>query len=373
MPATPPDLLRQVTAGRIRRGRLGPMLATAMATCLAIGVASVVTWRPPLPSPAITAEPAPSTAGPRIVAEIAPPLEQVLPSVITEVPRKVPGGEAFTPKLFIDSRTLLGYVSKKGYDPAPELWAYHVESQTFRHLATIDQPIAPVDAPAVGDGVIAWFKYADRDIHIMTVPVTGGTPRTVASFPAERDVDKVNGDTIHRVDLAVGDGSIYWSSTKSGGVHRVPVAGGEPSLVPGTEGLRIFSWPWAGRFRDGWPGGLTSPVNLSTGERLEDPSQTRCEVTWCFTGHQAIRRDGRQVLDLPGDYPRSVVAERFVTLRQVDRQGRQARVIFDLATSKVGRLWISDDRKASPTLYTSTEMFYFKRGATWVVIHDPDR
>ncbi len=372
MPATPPDLLRQVTVGQTRRGRRGLVVATAMATCLVIWAASAVTWRAPAPPPAITAKPAPHIHEPRIVEEIAPPLEQILPSVIAEVPRKVPNGKAFTPKLFIDPRTMLGYVSKKGYDPAPQLWAYHLESQTFQRLAVIDYPIAPVDSLAVGEGVIVWFKYVDRDIHIMTVPVTGGTPRTVVSFPAELDVDKANGDTIYGVDLAVGGGRIFWSSTKSGGVNQVPVAGGEPSFVPGTKGLRLFSWPWAGRPADG-PGAMTNLLNLSTGERLEDRAQARCDVAWCLTGDQATRRDGSQVLDLPGDSPRSLVADRFVTLSQVDEQGRKATVIFDLATSRAGRLWIHNDRKASPTLYTDTEMLYFKRGDKWAVIHDPDR
>ncbi|MEV4457211.1 hypothetical protein [Microbispora sp. NPDC049633] len=68
--------------------------------------------------------------------------------------------------------------------------------------------------------------------------------------------------------------------------------------------------------------------------RFEDPAQARCDVTWCLTGTQAVRRDGSRVLDLPGDSPRSLVAGRFVTLTQVDEQGRKAEVIFDLATSR---------------------------------------
>ncbi|WP_182872836.1 hypothetical protein [Microbispora sp. H10670] len=372
IPAVPPDLLRQVTEGQTRRGRRGLVPATAMATCLVIWAASAVTWRTPEPSPAVTARPTPRVHKPRIVEEIAPPLEQVLPSVVAEVPRKVPNGEAFTPKAFIDSRTMLGYVSKKGYDPAPELWAYHLESQSFRRLAVIDHPIAPVDSPAVGEGVIAWFEYADRDIRIMSIPLTGGSPRTVVSFPAELDVDKVNGDTIYGVDLAVGGGRIFWSSTRSGGVNQVPVAGGEPSFVPGTEGLRLFSWPWAGRPADG-PAAMTNLLNLSTGERLDDPARAQCDVTWCITGSQAIRRDGSRVLDLPGDSPRSIVADRFVTLNQRDERGRKASVIFDLATARAGRLWMRNDRKVSPTLYISTDMLYFKRGDKWAVVHDPDR
>ncbi|WP_133061644.1 hypothetical protein [Streptosporangium minutum] len=150
------------------------------------------------------------------------------------------------------------------------------------------------------------------------------------------------------------------------------MAGGEPSFVPGTEGLRLFSWPWAGRPADG-PAAMTNLLNLSTGERLEDPAQAWCDVTWCLIGNQATRRDGSQVLDLPGDSPRSLVADRFVTMNQADEQGRKATVIFDLATPRAGRLWILNDRKASPTLYTDREMRYFKRGDKWTVIHDPDR
>ncbi|OUC97114.1 hypothetical protein CA984_12435 [Streptosporangium minutum] len=96
-------------------------------------------------------------------------------------------------------------------------------------------------------------------------------------------------------------------------------------------------------------------------------------MTWCLIGNQATRRDGSQVLDLPGDSPRSLVADRFVTMNQADEQGRKATVIFDLATPRAGRLWILNDRKASPTLYTDREMRYFKRGDKWTVIHDPDR
>ncbi|TLP66154.1 hypothetical protein [Microbispora triticiradicis] len=377
IPATPPDLLRQVTEGRTRRGRRGLVPATAMATCLVIWAAAALTWRAPHPSPAVTATPAPRLHEPRIhepriVEKIAPPLEQALPSVVAEVPREAPNGEAFTPKLFVDPRTMLGYVAKKGYDPAPELWIYHLESRTFRRLTVVGYPIAPVDSPAAGDGFIVWFEYVGRNIRIMAIPATGGTPLEVVTFPAELEVDEANGDTIYGVDLAVGDGRIFWSSTRSGGVNQVPVTGGKPSPVPGTKGLRLFSWPWAGRPLDG-PGAMVNLLNLSTGERLDDPAQAVCHVTWCVTDSQAIRRDGSRVLDLPGDNPRSIVADRFVTLSQTDKQGRKASVIYDLATARAGRLWMRNDRKASTTLYVSTEMIYFKRGDKWAVIHDPDR
>ncbi|GLW23595.1 hypothetical protein DI270_015380 [Microbispora triticiradicis] len=382
IPATPPDLLRQVTEGRTRRGRRGLVPATAMATCLVIWAAAALTWRAPHPSPAVTATPAPRLHEPRIheprihepriVEKIAPPLEQALPSVVAEVPREAPNGEAFTPKLFVDPRTMLGYVAKKGYDPAPELWIYHLESRTFRRLTVVGYPIAPVDSPAAGDGFIVWFEYVGRNIRIMAIPATGGTPLEVVTFPAELEVDEANGDTIYGVDLAVGDGRIFWSSTRSGGVNQVPVTGGKPSPVPGTKGLRLFSWPWAGRPLDG-PGAMVNLLNLSTGERLDDPAQAVCHVTWCVTDSQAIRRDGSRVLDLPGDNPRSIVADRFVTLSQTDKQGRKASLIYDLATAQAGRLWMRNDRKASTTLYVSTEMIYFKRGDKWAVIHDPDR
>ncbi|MCG5220431.1 hypothetical protein [Streptosporangium sp. KLBMP 9127] len=366
VPPTPPDLLRQVTVRQARRRRRGRVAVAAVATGLVVGVTSAVVWRAPETQPAITPQPI-------ITEKLAPPVEQVLPSVTAEVSRKVPNGEAFTPKLFIDSRTMLGYVSKKGYDPAPELWTYRVDSETFRRLTTIDYPIAPVDSLAIGEGVIAWFKYVDRNIHIMTIPVTGGTPQTVVSFPAELDVDKVHGDSIYGVDLAIGDGKIFWSSTKSGGVNQVPVSGGEPSFAAGTEGLRLFRWPWAGRPTDERPVGMTNLLNVSTGERLYDPVRAQCDVIWCITGDQATRRDGSQTVDLPGSSPRSLVADRFVTIDHVDEQGRKAQAIFDLATSQLGRLWIQNDREASPTLYTDTDMLYFKRGDKWVVIHNPDR
>ncbi|MFK4035494.1 hypothetical protein ACI2LC_06810 [Nonomuraea wenchangensis] len=374
MPAMPPDLLHQMTVPRFRRGRPGLVLASVAATGLVIWVMSAVVWRAPEPRPAmsplpvVTAKPTPRLQEPRIVEKIASPVERVMPSAIAEVPREAPNGKAFTPELFLDARTMLGYVSKKGYDPAPEWWSYHLESQTFEHLATIDSPVAPVNVSAVGGGVIAWFKHVGRDIHVMTIPVTGGGPRTVVTFPAERELDKVNGDTVYGIDLVVGDGKIFWSSTKSGGVHQVPVSGGEPSFVPGTEGLRLFRWPWAGRSDDRRQG-VGDLLNLSTGERLDDPAQEQCDVTWCISGDQAIRRDGSKAVDLPGNHPRSLVADRFVILSQVDKQGRKAEAIFDLATSRVGRLWILNDRKASPTLYTSTETLRFKRGDKWVVIH----
>ncbi|SPL94454.1 unnamed protein product [[Actinomadura] parvosata subsp. kistnae] len=417
IPAVPPELLREVARPPARRrgwrgprgprgwrGRRGLVQVVAVAAGLVLvvwGSAVVTRWvsgPPPAatpqpantpqpagtPQPADTSQPAdtpPATATTRptsrepatrrVVKEIAPPLEQVLPSVVAEVPRKAGNGEAFTPKTFIDERTLLGYVSKKGYDPAPEWWVYHLESRAFQRLATLDRPVAPVESPAVGEGVIVWFKYAKRNIDIMAVPVTGGTPRRVVSFEAERDVDKVNGDTVYGVDVAVGDGKVFWSSTKSGGVHQVALSGGEPSAVPGTEGLRLFRWPWAGRSADIPMGGMTELVDLSTGERLDDPAQALCDVTWCLVGgDRAMLRDGGRVVDLPGNSPRSLVADRFVTISQTDERGRKAQVIFDLATSKAGRLWMQDDHKASPTLYTDSEMLYFKRGDKWFVIHD---
>lgn len=371
IPTMPPDLLREVTAPPARRRGRGLLVASVAATALVIWGVSAVTGRALEPRPAVTQQPA-VTSGPtppvrerRIVEKIAAPVEQVLPSVVAEVPMRAPNGKAFTPEVFLDAGTMLGRVSKKGYDPAPEWWSYHLKSQTFERLATLD---APVGQPVVGDGVIAWSKDVGRNIHIMTVPVTGGVPRTVVSFPAERDVDEVNGDSAYGVDLAVGDGRIFWSSTKSGGVRQVPVSGGEASFVPGTEGLRLFRWPWAGRPGDHRQG-VRELLNLSTGERLGDPARAQCDVTWCISGDQAIRRDGGKTVDLPGDRPISLVADRFVTLSQLDKQGRKAEVIFDLATSRVGRLWLRNDHKPSPTLHTTTDTLRIKRDDTWIVIH----
>lgn len=380
MPEMPPDLLRQAVESPGRRRRPILVLASvAAATGLVILVMSVLVWRAPEPQPAVSPQPVPAETvtqtpraqkqKPRTVEKIAPPVEQALASAVAVVPMKVPNGKDFTPKAFLDERTLLGYVAKKGYDPAPEWWSYSLDSRTFKRLAVLDFAVAPVQTPAVGEVMIAWFKIKDENVQILTIPVTGGTPRRVVSFPAERDVDKVNGDTVHGVRLAIGDGKIFWSSLKSGGVHHVPLSGGEPSFVPDTEGLHLVRWPWVGpsdeRLR-----GVRNLLNLSTGERPDDPARAVCDVTWCFTEDQAVRRDGGKAADLPGRHPRRIVGDRFVLLSQVDEQGRKADAVYDIATSRVGRLYVQSRSKPNPTLYVGTDMFHFRRGDTWVVVHN---
>ncbi|MFD0468650.1 TolB family protein [Nonomuraea thailandensis] len=83
---------------------------------------------------------------------------------------------------------------------------------------------------------VVWQSTSGKSARqIWTAPLAGGRARLVTELTGDRadlDAISVNGD------------QVIWSE-RSGGVWRVPLAGGTPDRIAATDGLHLLRWPWA--------------------------------------------------------------------------------------------------------------------------------
>lgn len=340
-------------------------LAVAAAIVLTVTVTFVAT-RSVAPAPP-AARPTPH------VGPFAPPVEQVWPNAVHEIPTTAPGNRAFKPDVFVTDRIVVGRgLSRNRPD---SIWSYDVDKRRFTRIARLLNGFSITNEPVVfGHGYVAWSALVDRNMEIWAVPVTGGVPRRLAAVPATITSDNV----IMGADrLAIADGAVVWSP-EEGGVYRLPLKGGQPTLVSGTRGFYLAEWPWAG-----WPRNDSSvdyPIarsmehlkNVLTGEtRNATPPAGRtswdgCGVMWCFNGVEAWRRDGTARRALPGSATSGdLYSGRYVLLHQRDIAGRGAAAVHDLVTGRTGLLFHTSTRrgdKAPPTLHPQQGMIWYQTG-----------
>ncbi|MEW1846637.1 hypothetical protein AB0392_52545 [Nonomuraea angiospora] len=308
----------------------------AVAAAILIVVAATVAVTRTVTSPAPAVRPTPVTW--------APPIEQVWPGTVHEIPAKGPGGAMFMPDVFVSDRVVVG----RGYpkNRPPEIWSYDLDKRTFATIARLRKKDVGNHPLVFGDGHLAWSAFSGRMKKVWTVPVTGGVPRRIASDRATVTRDNM---TLGIGRLAVADGQVVWSPDE-GGVFRAPLKGGKATLIDGTKGYSLVEWPWAGSPRnDNLADDFSRrPVehlkNVLTGERRDvvppsgRTSWTDCGVTWCFNGSEAWRRDGTGLRKLPGSAHGELSSGRFARLLQ-EASGKQAIGMHDLATGRTGLLF----------------------------------
>ncbi|MGS2644909.1 TolB family protein [Streptosporangium sp. G12] len=257
--------------------------------------------------------------------KLPPPIERVWPRALHKIPAKLPDGRVHHPQSLLDDRTML-VMTGRSDGTRQFLWTYGLEGGGPRRIAEIptrNSTLYAEDVTAGGGDVVWWASYKDpgrqRVARIWTVPVGGGTPRKVADVPLENIMKKGH---IGKLEV-VGRDVVF--SRESGGVYRVPLRGGEPRAVPGTEGRYLLRWPWVGRHTDRdnllKQGDLAKLIvfaelfNVETGERRDavvkpDEKLVRCGVNRCYgqslpTGagpRNFVRdRDGSRERTLPPD------------------------------------------------------------------------
>ncbi|MGP4102642.1 hypothetical protein [Nonomuraea sp. KM90] len=312
---------------------------SAMAAAIVLVVAlTFVATRTVAPPPPAT-RPTPS------VGPFAPPVEQVWPDAVHEIPTTAPGSRAFHPDVFVSDRVVVG----RGItETRPNsVWSYDVDKRTFTEIAPLGN-VRAIEPVVFGSGYLAWPAFRGQKMEIWVVPVTGGVPRRLASVTG---LITSKGRVIGADNLAIADDAVVWSPM-IGGVYRLPLKGGKPALMAGTRGLHLVEWPWAGLPRDD---GLVGPPlprpmerlkNVLTGEIRDATapagrwSWDECGVTWCLKGMEAWRRDGSGFRVLPGyGHSRSdLYAGRYVVIRQRDHAGQSASAVHDLGTGRTGLL-----------------------------------
>ncbi|MBG0814185.1 hypothetical protein [Planomonospora sp. ID82291] len=327
-PVPGPDLLEAVRRRRERRRHRRVRSALAVAGVVAVvgggtAAAQVFSHRggegPVLGDVTVTAspegtedparEPEPSPAAPR--PEIRPAAE-VWPAAVSKIPAKAADGWKYRPVAALSATELL-LSAESSFEKAGRLEVYDTAAGRSTVLTEMPGPagVKGYYAQTVEPGAeyVVWWGETpndrDRWADFWVAPRSGG--------PARR-VGEVTGDLAEVERIGVTADAVVWS-VRSGGVHRLPLAGGAPERVAGTDGLHLLSWPWAvdlatGAEAGGGDGNQTRTVNLETGEVIEIPLPegargVRCGPVWCFgrmeegsfvqrtdgSGHEVLRGD----------------------------------------------------------------------------------
>lgn len=277
------------------------------------------------------------------------PAATLWPQAIAKVPTKNSKGWKMYPVTALSATELL-LNAYSAFEKSGRLEVYDMARKTTRVLGTVPSPRKKyyLQEIAVSSRYIAWFGETPQDPDKWTdfwiMPREGGTPERLAEVAA--DVD----------NIALTDDSVVWSLKAGGGVYRMPLTGGSPSRLPGTQGLRLMSWPWAGGFASNHPGAnQTRVVNLETGRSsdvsLPDGAEMmQCHSQWCVgivNSRMVVQRvDGSARKTLPLELrphgARWLLGDRYA-LFQVYEPGREKQgvplaVVYDLATGAMAGL-----------------------------------
>ncbi|MER6583977.1 hypothetical protein, partial [Nonomuraea sp. NPDC001023] len=169
----------------------------------------------------------PSAAAPPAAAagRLSPPVRQVWPGAVHEIPVTGPGGRVFLPDVFVADRVVAG----RGLtgNRLDGIWSYDLDKRAFTQVAQL-QDVKVANEPLVfGDGYLVWSAVRDDRSEIWAVPVAGGVPQRIAALRAVLSSDN-SYSGIRK--LAVAGGMAVWSPP-DGGVYRAPLKGGNMSLI----------------------------------------------------------------------------------------------------------------------------------------------
>lgn len=289
-------------ARRLRQ-RATVVLAAAAVVIVAGGMAAILSRGGEQALPAVSA-----TTSTSAQAQIRPAAE-VWPQAVFTMPAKAEDGWKYRPVTGLSATEVLLSV-ESAFEKAGRLEVYDTTAKRTRVLGDVP---APKDVKGyfaqdfeVGERHIAWYgrtpNNADKWADFWIMPRDGGKARRLR---------QVTGTMAEVERIGVTGDSVVWS-VKRGGVYRVPIAGGAPEPIAGTEGLRLASWPWAAGYEeDGAPGHANQNrlVNLETGESVTVPAPKGttgliCGPVWCYgqgDGSTIIQRhDGSGRKGLPG-------------------------------------------------------------------------
>ncbi|MEU8251978.1 hypothetical protein [Nonomuraea sp. NPDC048916] len=358
--APEPDLLAGVSARRRRRARRRAGLL-ALTAAVAVVVTSTTVARSVLSirggeEAAVTVTPGetvtrpsssavatiPTAAKPSKPEEIA--AAELWPEALFTMPAANPDGWRYRPITGISPTEVL-LSAESSFETAGRFEVY--DARTGEARVVVDVPVRPgvkkyiPQTTTVDATTVAWYAYGEqadgtkvRDIW--TVPLAGGEAKLLTTrVGGEADIDAISLDGEH----------VVWSEI-DGGVWRLPLAGGTPERLPGSDGLHLIEWPWATDMAR-TPGHLERNqgklVNLADGSAtsLAAPQGTRglrCGPVWCY-GRGERGTWGTVVHRLDGaGTSRSVIANfgmGFSPYPILDRFLQTGSSVYDLETGKL--------------------------------------
>jgi hypothetical protein len=288
--------LTAVVAARRRahrvRQRMTVALAAAAVVVVAGGTAAVLSRGGGQAEPAAAVA---TTSADPAEAQIRPAAE-VWPQAVFTMPAKAADGWRYQPVTGISATEVL-LSAESSFEKAGRLEVYDATAGRARVLGDVPNPVGVKgyfpQRFDVGERYIAWYgetpNNADKWADFWIMPMEGGQAtqlREVTGTMAEVDRIGVAGD------------SVVWSVRK-GGVYRIPLTGGDPERIAGTDGLHLTSWPWAAFTEPDGRGGRNTKrlVNLETGESVDvqapaGATKVACTPSWCY----AMTPDGRPIV-----------------------------------------------------------------------------
>jgi hypothetical protein len=302
------DLVADIAARRRRRTRrrIQTVLAAAAVVTVVCGMAGVVgvlssrggddvAAAPSVPadgwSVAVTASPT-GTARPEEQAEerstvgTVEAIEDVWPEALVKMPAVAGDGWRYRPITALSGTEVL-VAAESSFEKAGRLEVYDTATRKATVLAKMPTPAGVrgyfPQSVEVGPRHIAWYGETPNDdtrwADLWVVARSGGTARQVAELTdSAAEVERIGVTADH----------VFWS-VRSGGLYRVPIGGGAVERVPGTDGLHLLSWPWAGDVGEqvgDFERNQTRLVNVETGEEhrvqpIKGLTGVRCASTWC--------------------------------------------------------------------------------------------
>ncbi|MEV8638254.1 hypothetical protein AB0395_42035 [Streptosporangium sp. NPDC051023] len=237
------------------------------------------------------------------------PAAEVWPATVSWIPAKAADGSKYRPITGLSATELL-LSAESSFEKVGRLEVYDTMTGRSTVLTQMPTPKEGKDYYTqdveAGTDYIAWWgetpNTPDKWADFWVVPRAGGTAKRVG---------EVTGALAEVTRIGVTADSLVWS-VKAGGVYRMPLSGGAPGRIAGTDGLHLLSWPWAADVdgkQDTGAGNQTKLVNLETGTTTEvnvpkGVDGLRCGPVWCFgaKGDAALvqRVDGSDRRTVPG-------------------------------------------------------------------------
>ncbi|GAA5057504.1 hypothetical protein HNP84_000507 [Thermocatellispora tengchongensis] len=297
-----------------------------------------------------------------------PKAAEVWPGAVSTIPAAAGDGWRYRPVDALSPTQIL-LSAESSFEKAGRLEVYDTAAKRATVLTELPAPEGVkgyfVQRTEVGPGHIAWYGTTPNDdtdwADVWVVPRSGGEPTRLAELTGARS----------RIDaIGVSEGHVYWS-VASGGIYRVPISGGTPEPVAGTEGLHLREYPWASDVSEygDFDKNQTLLVNVETGERRQidavGRTNVRCGSTWCVgteAGRKAVawRLDGSGARSVPGTSPfgQGIHLGRFVPLSTTG--------IYDLATGTQARIGATRDDGGTSlghgTSSSPSAIFYWEAG-----------
>ncbi|GAA2208589.1 hypothetical protein GCM10009850_040470 [Nonomuraea monospora] len=267
------------------------------------------------------------------------PAGKLWPGAVFTFAMQGPGGTHRVPLTGISPTQILVLSRMPGPQGQGVLEVYDSASGGSRTVAELPRSGRFMVGSVAADGRnVVWQSSTGKSaLEIWTAPLAGGKARPVTELSGDRsdlDAISVNGD------------QVIWSE-RSGGVWRVPLAGGVPDQITATDGLHLLRWPWASDAPAGPDLGdrnqtVLVDLTLITSHEVDSrpgAKGVRCGPHWCLGRHAgggfAQRIDGSDLRDVKGVFghpePLSMapILNRFVPLRDG---------VYDLATGSTATI-----------------------------------